>query len=436
MRTGDGNDTLDATTGDDTLYGGNGDDLLTGVADNDQVFGGSGKDTLLADYGNDYLDGGQNNDAFGGEPLDQVNYINFGFDVGTPPSRGLEIELSAAETVSVNKGSYGTDTLVNFEELVGSSLGDTVKIVGTLESTSLGSNLTFLAIDARENLDVGDMIDLSGVTGAGVNAIFEDAGSGLVTITQGSGVLEDGFSGYHFENLIGTSNNDTVSGNIARNEFFGGGGDDSVDGGAGHDNLHAGLGNDTLEGGDGADVLLDNGASRPQLADEDTDAYNLLLEAYDGAGNDVLYGGAGADFLVHSGGNDTFYGGAGDDTYLVVPRPANTNLANDNLTIVVSEGTEPNELFGHDIIAGNGRGVDLVFFEGINSDDVQIIYHYDANLLYTSRDDYDNLFPWSPYFPATEINHFSTVGSIEFIINATGSSLVVQQVFLISIPAC
>lgn len=429
LRTGDGDDVLSALGGNDTLYGGAGDDWLSGGANDDSVFGGVGRDTIVADFGNDVLDGGQDEGFFGGEPIDRVDYRGFSRDATIVSSHGLSLVLTASEVATVEKGSLGTDTLFNFEELLGSDLGDTVHVSGTLESVSLGTDLTFLAIYGGANLDAGDTVDLSGVTGNPVDVFMDDVDGGRILVTQGNEAIEDGFSAYQFENVVGTSGNDTVTGNSFRNTIFGAGGDDTIDGGAGHDDLHGGLGNDTLDGGDGADFLFDNGAAEPQREDEDDAAYQQRLQGYDSLGNDVLYGGAGSDILLHSGGQDTFHGGAGDDVYLTVPRTVNSSTTPNNLTIVLSEDAgDPETLIGHDLIAGNGRGVDRVIFENINRSDVTIRYDYDAFLTGTTISDFNPLFPWTLDPLRTEINHYATIGSIEIVINATGSSLTIEQV--------
>lgn len=429
LRTGDGDDVLSVLGGNDTLYGGAGDDWLSGGANDDSVFGGVGRDTIVADFGNDVLDGGQDEGFFGGEPIDRVDYRGFSRDATIVSSHGLSLVLTASEVATVEKGSLGTDTLFNFEELLGSDLGDTVHVSGTLESVSLGTDLTFLAIYGGANLDAGDTVDLSGVTGDPVDVFMDDVDGGRILVTQGNGAIEDGFSAYQFENVVGTSGNDTVTGNSFRNTIFGAGGDDTIDGGAGHDDLHGGLGNDTLDGGDGADFLFDNGAAEPQREDEDDAAYQQRLQGYDSLGNDVLYGGAGSDILLHSGGQDTFHGGAGDDVYLTVPRTVNSSTTPNNLTIVLSEDAgDPETFIGHDLIAGNGRGVDRVVFEDINLSDVTIRYDYDAFLTGTTISDFNPLFPWTFDALRTEINHYVTIGSIEIVINATGSSLTIEEV--------
>ena len=71
--------------------------------------------------------------------------------------------------------------------------------------------------------------------------------------------------------MIGTSFNDTITGDSADNRLEGRGGDDIISGGAGNDMLLGGEGNDIIDGGDGNDTLIA------------------------GQGNDTLKGGNGND---------------------------------------------------------------------------------------------------------------------------------------------
>ena len=62
----DGNDTLDGSVGDDTLKGGSGEDSLDGSFDNDILEGGDGNDTLNGSVDDDTLKGGSGEDSLDG----------------------------------------------------------------------------------------------------------------------------------------------------------------------------------------------------------------------------------------------------------------------------------------------------------------------------------------------------------------------------------
>ena len=177
----------------------------------------------------------------------------------------------------------------------------------------------------------------------------------------------------NIENVIGSSQNDWIRGDVWPNRLSGGAGNDTImggggsasdgdilRGGAGNDALYGGAGNDTLEGGAGADRLfggpdedtisyegsksgveirLRNGHASGGDAQGDVykDVENVIGSAYNdklsgshrpttgapgtgdntlrgGRGNDQLYGGTGNDRLYGDAGHDRVFGGGDDDS--------------------------------------------------------------------------------------------------------------------------
>ena len=94
--------------------------------------------------------------------------------------------------------------------------------------------------------------------------------------------------------IIGTFDNDTLTGHIGDDELLGLSGDDNIQGEDGNDVVEGGAGADKLYGGAGNDIL--DG----------------------GAGDDELYGGDGDDIIIQSGSGTQLYdGGADVDTYVL-----------------------------------------------------------------------------------------------------------------------
>ncbi len=308
------------------------------------------------------------------------------------------------------------------------SANSAMLVVGTTENDNIGST---------EGADQNEIYAL----GLGNDTVMAENGKDIVFGGLGSDSLDGGAGD---DLLVGDPDveedfgNDTLDLGTGFDTAVGGGGNDTILGDKdippseeshGHSDIYGGEGSDSIDAGDGADYVFDNGVTSLRGADETDEAYYSRLQAYDSAGNDIVYGGAGSDWLVYSGGNDTFYGGAGDDVYLTVPRTVNSSTTPDNLTIILSENSaDPESLIGHDLIAGNGRGVDRVIFEGINLSDVTIRYSFEAVANGTTISNFNPLFPWTLDPLRTEINHFVTIGSIEIVINETGSSLTIEQV--------
>lgn len=119
---GNGNNTLNGTSGRDELKGKNGNDILNGGNGNDTLIGGNGKDTLnggisndilLGGNGDDLLNGGQGNDTLtGGKGSDRfVLAAGAGIDTITDFKDGLD-QLALSGTLSFGELTIaqGTDT--------------------------------------------------------------------------------------------------------------------------------------------------------------------------------------------------------------------------------------------------------------------------------------------------------------------------------------
>jgi len=240
------------------IDGGNGNDVLQGRDGNDTLIGGAGDDGLYGEGGNDSLTGGLGNDYLdGGVGSDTASYSNA--TVGVTVNLGL--------TTAQNTIGAGLDTLLNIENLTGSNLNDNLK-------GNAGNNL----LNGRAGNDIlnGD---------AGVDTASYEGASAAVTVNLSLATAQNtGGAGtdtlQNFENLTGSSFNDSLTGNSGNNVLSGGGGNDALNGGSGNDTLIGGLGLDTLTGGLGNDLF----------------DYNAVNESPVGTGRDKLvdFTGAGA----------------------------------------------------------------------------------------------------------------------------------------------
>uniref|UniRef100_A0AAN0NJA5 Calcium-binding protein n=1 Tax=Yoonia rhodophyticola TaxID=3137370 RepID=A0AAN0NJA5_9RHOB len=209
-------------------------------------------------------------------------------------------------------------------------------------------------------------------------------------------------------------------------------GKDEIIGTLTHDDLHGGLGDDIIDGGDGADWLYDRGADTRIGEDQSFDEYAAQVLAYDSTGNDILRGGAGSDVLVYSGGTDTFYGEEGDDYYFSASQIGSDPGGNDNLTIIFSEDTSDPEnlrLIGNDLIAGNGRFVDEVIFEGLSLSDISVSYEFEQVYLGSEVVAFNPIYTsWFQDAEPAALDHYATVGSYQVTILETGSTLTIENV--------
>ncbi len=245
------NDTLSAAAGDNVLDGGTGTDTLSyasadaaiildlGVT-TAQVTGGSGTDTVM-NFEN--LIGSAFNDTLSGNASNNVLDGNAGSDTLSYAAASGAITVDLGLTTAQATGSAGTDTIINFENLLGSAFNDSLK--------GNGSNNVLEGGAGNDLLD-GD---------AGIDTVSYATASGAITVDIGRTTAQaTGGAGsdtlINFENLLGSGFNDFLSGNGGNNVLSGGVGNDTLAGGAGNDVLTGGLGTDRLTGGTGADTFV------------------------------------------------------------------------------------------------------------------------------------------------------------------------------------
>jgi Ca2+-binding RTX toxin-like protein len=314
-----------ATSGADVIRGDKDPNLLLGLGGDDTLIGGAGADTLD-----------------GGDGFDWTSYIN--------ASAGLYFNLVSP---SLNTGEATGDLLINIEGVIGSEFADTL-IGGTAHDGLRGAS----GADSLFGGDGGDTLwgdagDDTLIGGAGSDLLFGGLGFDWASYTTAirldfenpasntGAAAGDVFDSV--EGVLGSTGNDTISGDGTANRFAGGAGDDLILGRAGNDELWGDSGNDTLEGGLGADTLTGGAGldmvsytaaltalrinlSNPSqnTAEAAGDVFSqiegVLGSGYGdtisgSAGADRLDGAAGDDILIGLDGVDTLFGGTGDDTF-------------------------------------------------------------------------------------------------------------------------
>lgn len=238
-------------------------------------------------------------------------------------------------------GLKGNDTII------GSSGND--RLVGGAGNDFIDGGIGFDTIDGGTGRDTTTYAFSSG-------PIHANLATGIVRF-PGSFALTDKL--ISIENLIGTSNNDTIIGSAADNTITSLDENDKLAGGDGNDFLDGGFGFDTIDGGNGKDTTTYAFYSEPihanlatgvvrfpgnsVLSDKLVSIENLIGASKNdiivgsaadnvltgGSGNDNLTGSAGNDFLDGGLGVDTIDGGAGKDTttYALFSGPIHANLA-------------------------------------------------------------------------------------------------------------
>ncbi|MBT0962389.1 calcium-binding protein [Denitromonas iodatirespirans] len=329
----DGDDILDGGDGNDYLNGGNGDDALDGGVGADHLNGGGGRDTLLGGADNDYLYGGNDDDVLVGGAGNDYLYGEGGSD-----------------TYVFGRGD-GQDTVSNYD--TGASV-DTIALSGGLQPEEVilsrsGDNLVVSIIGTTDRLTVQSYFNQDANGNYTVDQIRFENGTIWDVATVKTLVLQatagnDSLYGYATDDVIdgldgsdmlyGKAGNDSLNGNAGNDQLYGEDGDDILDGGDGNDYLSGGNGNDMLDGGVGVDHLNGGDGRDTLVGGADND------HMYGGNDDDVLTGGAGNDYLSGDAGSDTYVFGRGDGQDTVYNYDTGAGVD----TIVLSGGLLPEEV--------------------------------------------------------------------------------------------
>lgn len=360
----------------ESVMGGSGDDVLSGNAAINGMTGGAGNDVLNGRGGNDSLYGQTGNDTYVFSPAaasetdfiqeapgEGADTINFGLLTTTVT---VDLSTAAAQLVHLNRFLF-ISSGQTIENIVGGS-GTDILTGNTLANTITGGpgNDTITGAGGNDSLYGGDGDDefvFNAVTSAEADYIAEYFNQGFDTISFASMSISVATnlgsvavqtvhvgrtlllsSAITVENVVGGSNNDTLTGNTLANTLTGNGGGDYLRGVAGDDTLIGGPGDDQYvfatptelendavvelnnEGNDilaftlvTASITLDLSSTLVQPVH-----LNRTLQLSSGstfetvfcaAGDfpDTLTGNSLANYLASGGGNDTLIGGGGSD---------------------------------------------------------------------------------------------------------------------------
>ncbi len=322
-------DILIGAGGDDLLVGGEGKNDLYGDLGDDSLVGGSANDrlydldsgTITGGGGNDYIEASNYDDGrrdfypgsgdillLGGDGGDTFIIDRHGPEDrivvdGGPDIDFLHLFHNAGE-LSVTFGPGGRDVIQLSPELGGGHglirLTDFTPGAGgdaiTFGSVQYYGHFLAAALDTWEGRGNPFGLGFLRLAQHGADTVLEmdrdgggDTYEALITFenTQADRFTNENFIGNRID---GSAPIDRVAvGDIFRNGFPGGYGDDYFRGRDGDDNIKGSWGYDTLRGGRGNDEFEDD------------------------LGNDQMFGGPGDDHITSNAGNDLLKGGVGND---------------------------------------------------------------------------------------------------------------------------
>ena len=316
----------DAST--DTLLGfelyftTNQDDLITGSEADDTVSALDGNDIIYASAGADFLDGGAGSDS--------VDYST------VVEASSVSVTLNGASTAIATLVGVGSQSIVNIENVTGTSGNDTLG-GDSLENTIVAGDGddTVFGGAGSDVLDGGDGLDelrFDELSAVGITLDLSD-GTGTASYAPDSSV--DTFT--RFERYVTTNQDDTVVTTDSSDEVYTLAGNDSITASVGADTLDGGLGVDSVDysalvGVSDIEVALAssipvtvsvNGADNQTISNienvtgtdgNDTISGDDQQNTLEGlAGSDTLSGEADDDNLLGGAGNDVLRGGAGND---------------------------------------------------------------------------------------------------------------------------
>ena len=388
--------TINGNNGDDTIHGSEYGDVITGGSGNDKLTGGSGDDSLVGGSGDDtYLfatattaEADTATEAASGG-TDRLSFSSLTTDVMCSLETSIVQTVHANRSLKFNAGSV-------FEDVVGGSGNDT--ITGNLLANTLTGNAGNDRLTGGSGDDslVGgsgdDTYVFATASTAEADTVSESASAGTdtlsfstlttdVTLSLETSLVQTGHANRTltlnaidvFENIVGGSGNDTLTGNSLANMLTAHAGNDTLTGGSGNDSLVGGTGDDTYVFGTattaeadtvaentsaGSDTLLFSSLTTDVLLGLETslvqtvhtnrtlklNAASVFENIFGGSGNDTLSGNSLANILVGNAGGDTLNGGGGRDI-LIGGLGLDTLNGGEDEDIVIAGRTPTDSLF-------------------------------------------------------------------------------------------
>ncbi len=439
------NDSLVGDAGDNNLQGGAGNDTLQGGAGNDLIGGDIGDDSITGGAGADYMDGMEGSDwaYYSGSPTG----VSLQYDASAGKILGSGGDAEGDTLVSIENiaGTSYADTLVGGPEdniLRGGAGGDHLDGGAGNDTLDYRGSSAGVTVNLLHNTASGG--DATGDTIVNFENVIGSNYADLINGNAGRNVLNGGAGDDVFG---GEGGGDTEIGGTGNDTFYLNSDDVIVEyAGEGTDRLIFYYGAPTYVLGAGVSVEI------MEMADATTTARNLTGNEFDQSltGNEaanILDGGGGADTMRGLGGDDSYFvDNAGDLVFETSGQGTDTVFARTSYALAAGQSVETlrassvasttaMDLTGNELaqtLLGNaganrldgGGGADTM--RGYGGDDAYFVDNAGDLVFETSGQGTDTVFARASYAlqagQSVEILRSSSVASTSAM-NLTGNSL-------------
>lgn len=283
-----------AGDGNDVLVGNGLDNIIYGMRGNDTLNGGDGTDTaaFIGSYG-DYIVSALNgittvtsrDGSFGTDTLTNFEWLKFSDQTIADPSTGvIPVDLTAPTLMTKTPAdnatavAVGANIVLTFSEAVQAGEGNITiynsngSVWRTIDVTDAGQVTV-----AGSTVTVNPGADLS--TGSGYYVLVDQGAFADMSDNPYAGLAST--TAFNFETAFDYQ---VITGTSSANTLYGTSGEDHIYGMAGNDTLYGYAGNDLLDGGSGYDKMIGGAGNDTYVVDSTRDT----VTESSGAGTDTV----------------------------------------------------------------------------------------------------------------------------------------------------